>query len=141
MRSFLIQLLVLHLPFIPITLSLFHMYYWLLSDLKREFTNFVSSSSSSSLFFFLFKPAISLLEQVKGIIFPPSVSRVARGVHRHQAIVFLQLHISTVDREVHHSKHKTTPFYSRPAGQGGVYVCAHVPVLLCRLCSCVRART
>ena len=72
----------------------------------------------------MFKPAISLLEQVKVIIFPPSVSRVARGVHRHQAIVFLQLHISTVDREVHHSRHKTTPFLFE-AGRPGGRVRAH----------------
>ena len=76
------------------------------------------------IFFFLFKPAISLLEQVKVIIFPPSVSRVARGVHGHQAIVLLQLHISTVDREVHHSKYKTTPFLFQ-AGRPGGRVRAH----------------
>ena len=70
---------------------------------KREFTNFV-------FFFFFFKPAISLPEQVQVIIFPPSVSRVARGVHGHQAIFFLQRNISAVDREVHPSRHKTTPF-------------------------------
>ena len=67
--------------------------------------------------------AISLPEQVQVIIFPPIVSRVARGVHGHQAFVFLQLHNSTVYREVHHSGHKMTPFLpyrSRPAGQGGV---------------------
>ena len=105
---------------------------------KREFTNFVSSSSSSSLlFFFLFKPAISLLEQVKVIIFPPSVSRVARGVHGHQAIVFLQLHISTVDREVHHSKHKTTPFLFE-AGRPGGRVRAHT-LRLRKFRSCTRA--
>ena len=43
-------------------------------------------------------------------------------MHGHQAIVFLHLHISTVDREVHHSKHKTTPFLfeaGRPGGGGG----------------------
>ena len=88
---------------------------------KRELTNFVSSYF---FFFFFFKPAISLLEQVQVIIFPPSVSRVARGVHGHQAIVFLQLHISAVDREVHHSKHKTTPFLFE-AGRPGRRVGAH----------------
>ena len=65
-----------------------------------------------------------LLEQVKVIIFLPSVSRVARGVHGHQAIVFLHLHISTVDREVHHSKHKPTPFLFE-AGRPGGRVRAH----------------
>ena len=76
-------------------------------------------------FFFLFKPAISLLEQVKVIIFPPPVSRVTRGVHGYQAIIFLQLHISTVDHEVHHSKHKTTPFLFEASWPGGVYVRTH----------------
>ena len=88
---------------------------------KREFTNF---RVIIIFFFFFFKPAISLLEQVQVIIFPPSVSRVARGVHGHQAIVFLQLHISAVDREVHHSKHKTTPFLfeaGRPGGSVGAH--------------------
>ena len=100
------------------------------------------------IFFFLFKPAISLLEQVKVIIFPPSVSRVARGVHGHQAIVFLQLHISTVDREVHHSTHKTTPFLFeavRPGGSVRAHThCAYANfdrVCSCSLwCSCARAR-
>ena len=71
-------------------------------------------------FFFFFKPAISLPEQVQVIIFPPNVSIVARGVHGYEAIVFLQLHISAVDRDVHHSKHKTTPFLfeaDRPGGR------------------------
>ena len=45
-------------------------------------------------------------------------------MHGHQAIVFLQLHISTVDREVHHSKHKTTPFLFE-AGRPGGRVRAH----------------
>ena len=57
------------------------------------------------------------------IIFTPSVSRVARGVHGHQAIVFLQLHISAVDREVHHSKHKTTPFLPYVRGQPARKAC------------------
>ena len=47
-------------------------------------------------------------------------------MHGHQAIVFLQLHISTVDREVHHSKHKTTPFLFE-AGRPGGRVRAHTP--------------
>ena len=59
-------------------------------------------------------------------IFQPSVSRVAKGVHGHQAIVFLQLHISAVDREVHHSKHKTTPFL--PFVRAGARAHAHVNV-------------
>ena len=61
------------------------------------------------------------------IIFPPSVSRVARGVNGHQAIVFLQLHISAVDREVHHSKHKTAPFlpYVRGRPARGACTCVH----------------
>ena len=87
-------------------------------------------------FFFLFKPAISLLEQVRVIIFPPSVSRVARGVHGHQAIVFLQLHISTVDREVHHSKHKMTPFLFE-AGRPGRRVRAYT-LRLRKFRSCAR---
>ena len=86
--------------------------------------------------FFLFKPAISLLEQLKVIIFPPSVSRVARSVHGYQAIVFLQLHISTVDREVHHSKHKTTPFIFEAGRPGGRVVRTHCAYE----CSCARAR-
>ena len=98
----------------------------------------------------MFKPAISLLEQVKVIIVPLSVFRVARGVHGHQAIVFLQLHISTVDREVHHSKSKTTPFLfeaGRPAR--GACTCAHTAPttqisIVCSYysagCSCARAR-
>ena len=53
------------------------------------------------------------------------MSRVARGVHGHQAIGFPQLHISTVDSEVHHSRHKRHHFHSRLAGQGDVYTCAH----------------
>ena len=87
---------------------------------KTAKTNFVSS-------FFFFKPVISLPEQVQVIIFPPSVSRVARGVHGHQAIVFLQLHISAVDREVHHSKHKTAPFlpYVRGRPARGACTCVH----------------
>ena len=40
-------------------------------------------------------------------------------MHGHQAIVFLQLHISAVDREVHHSKHKTTPSLFEAGGPGG----------------------
>ena len=46
-------------------------------------------------------------------------------MHGHQAIVFLQLHISTVDREVHHSKHKTTPFLFEAGRPGGACTCAH----------------
>ena len=45
-------------------------------------------------------------------------------MHGHQAIVFLQLHISAVDREVHHSKHKTTPSLFE-AGRPGGRVRAH----------------
>ena len=84
---------------------------------KREITNFVSSSSSS--YFLLLVQTRYLLTELKVIIFPPSVSRVARGVHGHQAIVFLQLHICTVDREVHRSKHKTTPFLFEAGRPGG----------------------
>ena len=87
------------------------------------------------IFFSLFKSAISLLEQVKVIIFPPSVSRVARGVHGPQAIIFLQLNISTVDREVHHSKHKATPFLF-VAGRPGGRVRAHT-LRLRKFRSCV----
>ena len=43
-------------------------------------------------------------------------------MHGHQAIVFLQLHISTVDREVHHSTHKMMPFLFEAGWPGGVYV-------------------
>ena len=79
------------------------------------------------IFFFFFKPAISLPEQVQVIIFPPNVStRVARGVHGHQAMVFLQLHISAVDREVHHSKHKTTPFLPNVRGRPAREACTYV---------------
>ncbi|CAI8029217.1 hypothetical protein GBAR_LOCUS16607, partial [Geodia barretti] len=56
-----------------------------------------SSSYSSSSGFFFSKPAISLPKIVEVLIFPSNVSRFARGVHGHQAIVsFLPL-VTTVD--------------------------------------------
>ena len=75
------------------------------------------------------------------IFFPPSISRVARGVHGHQAIVFLQLHISAVDREVHHSKHKTTPFlpYVRDRPARGACTCAHNAPFRARAGACAHA--
>ena len=58
-------------------------------------------------------------------------------MHGHQAIVFLQLHISTVYGEVHHSKHKTTPFLFEASWPGG-RVRAHTLRLrkFRSLCSC-----
>ena len=63
-------------------------------------------------------------------------------------IVFLQLHISMVDREVHHSRHKTTPFLPYIRGRpGGVYVpthCAYAnfvrPCARARACAHVNVR-
>ena len=62
-------------------------------------------------------------------------------MHGHQAIVFLQLHISAVDREVHHSKHKTTPFLFE-AGRPGGRVRAHTlrPHEFRKFRSCARDR-
>ena len=66
-------------------------------------------------------------------------------MHGHQAIVFLQLHISAVDREVHHSKHKTTPFLPYVRGQPAkeACTCAHTvptPQIHCLCCAGAHAR-
>ena len=44
------------------------------------------------------KPAISLSEQVQALNFSPDVSKVCGGVHGHQAIVLLFLHVGKMDR-------------------------------------------
>ena len=58
-------------------------------------------------------------------------------MHGHQAIIFFQAQMSfTVDRKVHHSNHKTTPFLFE-AGRPGGRVLAHT-LRLRKFRSCAR---
>ena len=53
-------------------------------------------------------------------------------MHGNQAIVLLQLHISAVDREVHHSRHKTTPFLPYVRGRPARGACTRAHTLRLR---------
>ena len=76
--------------------------------LTRDFTN--SCHHHHILLFLFSKPAISMLEQVDGLIISRSVSRVGGGVHGHKAIVSFLFLVSTVDPGAPKSRQLMIPF-------------------------------